>query len=465
MSAPDLAVVGEHPQLVTRIADTVLPTRHGEFRMIGYRADDGTEHVALAMGLDAAHPSPTLVRLHSECLTGDALGSRRCDCGPQLQAALARIALEGRGVLVYVRGHEGRGIGLLEKLRAYELQDHGLDTVEANLALGHPADARDYTYAAAVLHDLGLARIRLMSSNPAKERALLALGIEIAERTGMFVPESAENVGYLRTKRARMGHDEPTADAWGELLAGRAPISTHTIADGELVERYGPIATAGPRLVIAQMAQSLDGLIATTTGEGAGLSGDADHTHLHRLRALVDAVVVGATTVANDDPRLTVREVPGPSPVRVVLDPRARVHADARVFTDAASPTLWLVGPSAAVPDAFGDGRGHVEVVRLPNDRPDPADVIDLLAARGLGRVLVEGGGNTVSRFLAAGCLDRLFVTSVPVLLGEGVQGVRPEGAARIRDGVRATRRFLLADDVCTEFTFAREEQASPSDR
>lgn len=442
----------ERVEQVERVADTVLPTRHGRFRMLGYRAGDGSEHVALTMGLDAPSGVPPLVRLHSECLTGDALGSRRCDCGPQLQAGLARIAADGRGVLVYVRGHEGRGIGLLEKLRAYQLQDGGLDTVEANLALGHPADARDYTAAIAILRDLGIESIRLMSSNPAKERALREGGIAVAERTGMFVPETAENTGYLRTKRARMGHDEPPADAWRELLAGRVPDATATAGDGDLVERYGPIAAAGPRLVIAQMAQSLDGLIATTTGDAAGLSGAADHAHLHRLRALVDAVVVGATTVAHDDPRLTVREVEGPSPVRVVLDPRARVPAGARVFTDGAAPTLWLVGPEAHVPD--GAHPDTVEVVRLASDAPEPAEVVELLAARGLGRVLVEGGGRTVSRFLAAGCLDRLFVTTVPVLLGAGVAGVRADVAARIRDGVRASRRFLLADDVCTEFTF-----------
>ena len=168
----------------------MLPTRHGLFRIVGYRAANGIESVSLSQGIEDGRPhSPApLVRLHSECLTGDAFGSRRCDCGEQLDAALALIADRGEGVLVYVRGHEGRGIGLVEKLRAYRLQDQGLDTVEANLRLGHPADARDYGQAADILRDLGIARIRLVSSNPAKQQALKLLGVTVVERVGAAVP-------------------------------------------------------------------------------------------------------------------------------------------------------------------------------------------------------------------------------------------------------------------------------------
>ncbi len=443
---------------VRRVVQTVLPTRHGTFRLSGYLGADGTEHLALSMGIDDGRPTPAppLVRLHSECLTGDALGSWRCDCGTQLEAALARIAADRIGVLVYVRGHEGRGIGLLEKLKAYRLQDDGVDTVEANLALGHPQDAREYSQAAAILVDLGLDRIRLMSSNPAKETALRALGIDVVERTGMFVPERGPDVGYLRTKRRRMGHDVPPARpgwAWQELLAGRVPVSVHSAEDAELVARYGPLVAQGPHLVIAQMAQSLDGFIATRSGDGAGLSGPEDHVHLHRLRALADAVVVGVGTVLADDPRLTVRETVGPHPVRVVIDPAARTPASAAVLSDHRAPTLWLVDDGSG-PPPVGE---HVQIVRLAAPGFAPERLTALLRGRGLSRILVEGGGRTVSRFLADGCLDRLYVTTVPVLLGDGVPGVRAPSARQVCEAPRfPVRRFSLGDDTCTELVLRR---------
>ncbi len=442
---------------VTRIVETVLPTRHGLFRLTGFAGHDGTEHVALSLGVtDGAPPRQApLVRLHSECLTGDALGSWRCDCGFQLDAALARIAADGVGALIYLRGHEGRGIGLLEKLKAYRLQDQGADTVDANLSLGHPCDRRQYTQAAAILQDLGLTRIRLMTSNPAKEQGLRDHGIDVVERTGMFVPLRAENGHYLRTKQARMGHDKPLGDAWADLVAGRLPVSTPTEGDLVLVDRYGPVVSSDGHLTLAQMAQSLDGFIATLSGDGEALSGPADHSHLHRLRALVDAVMIGCNTVLADDPRLTVREVTGPNPVRVVIDPRGRIPGHAALLTDGAAPTIWLVGRDAEV----SAGASHVNLVRLDPPGFAPARLLSWLNARGLSKVLVEGGGRTVSRFLEAGCLDRLYVTTVPVLLGDGVPGVRVPPVQRIADAARRrSRRHVLGDDVCTELILTEPE-------
>lgn len=439
--------------LVERVAETVLPTRHGIFRMVGFRGRSGHEHVTLSLGVDdegVAETAP-LVRLHSECLTGDALGSWRCDCGTQLDAALARIAEDGAGVLVYVRGHEGRGIGLLEKLRAYALQDHGADTVDANLALGHPSDAREYDEAAAMLTDLGVHTIRLMSSNPAKEEALRRYGVDVVERTGMFVPEPPNSVTYLATKRARMGHDHPPDGnaAWLTLLSGQVPPAVEGTPDAALVDRYGPLVASGESVVFAQMAQSLDGFIATTTGDGAGLSGDEDHEHLHRLRALADAVVVGAGTVVVDDPLLTVREVSGPNPVRVVLDPRARIPVRSRVLTESSVATLWVIGDDVVVPPVIGE---HVEVVRLSRSEFAPSSIVARLQERGLGRILVEGGGRTVSRFVADGAVDRLFITTVPILLGAGISGVRGIPVDAVAAATRPTsRRFTLGEDVCTE--------------
>jgi 3,4-dihydroxy 2-butanone 4-phosphate synthase/GTP cyclohydrolase II len=192
--------------LVERLAEARIPTAHGVFRAFGYRSHaDGGEHVALVQG-DLGDGEDVLVRVHSECLTGDVFGSLRCDCGPQLDAALARVAAEGRGVVLYMRGHEGRGIGLLHKLQAYQLQDAGRDTVDANLDLGLPADARDYGTGAQILADLGIHSMRLMTNNPAKRAALEGYGLRVVGREPMLVRAHPENVRYLRTKRDRMGH-------------------------------------------------------------------------------------------------------------------------------------------------------------------------------------------------------------------------------------------------------------------
>jgi 3,4-dihydroxy 2-butanone 4-phosphate synthase / GTP cyclohydrolase II len=191
---------------VERVAEARIPTEHGVFRAVGYRATfDDTEHVALVYG-DLGDGVDVLVRVHSECLTGDVFGSLRCDCGPQLNAALARVAGEGRGVVLYMRGHEGRGIGLLHKLQAYQLQDQGRDTIDANLELGLPADARDYGTGAQILADLGIRSMRLLTNNPAKRAGLEGYGLEIVGRVGLPVRPHPENVRYLRTKRDRMGH-------------------------------------------------------------------------------------------------------------------------------------------------------------------------------------------------------------------------------------------------------------------
>jgi 3,4-dihydroxy 2-butanone 4-phosphate synthase / GTP cyclohydrolase II len=199
---------------VHRVAEARIPTRHGDFRAIGYCSDlDHRQHVALVAGdlVDGrvADGEGLLVRVHSECLTGDVFGSRRCDCGLQLDAALALVAAEGRGVVLYVRGHEGRGIGLLHKLQAYQLQDAGADTVDANLALGLPTDARDYGAGAQILADLGVRTVRLLTNNPTKLAGLEGYGLRILERVPLPVHPNGDNLRYLRTKRDRMGHDLP----------------------------------------------------------------------------------------------------------------------------------------------------------------------------------------------------------------------------------------------------------------
>lgn len=193
-------------KLVERVVEARIPTRHGEFHAVGYRSlVDDRQHVALVMG-DIGDGTDVLVRVHSECLTGDVFGSQRCDCGEQLDQALAKIHDEGRGVLLYIRGHEGRGIGLLNKLAAYELQDRGLDTVDANIDLGLPVDARDYGVGSQILFDLGVRTMRLMTNNPTKRAGIGGYGLEIVDRIPLTTKANPHNRRYLDTKAARMGH-------------------------------------------------------------------------------------------------------------------------------------------------------------------------------------------------------------------------------------------------------------------
>ncbi|WP_121258821.1 bifunctional 3,4-dihydroxy-2-butanone-4-phosphate synthase/GTP cyclohydrolase II [Nocardioides ferulae] len=200
-----------HENLVERVAETRLPTRSGDFTAYGYRITvDGSEHIALVHGdLSDAADRPVLTRVHSECLTGDVFGSHRCDCGPQLEEAMERIVTEGRGVVVYLRGHEGRGIGLVAKLQAYQLQDGGRDTVDANLDLGLPADARHYGTATQILRDLGVHSVRLLTNNPDKVESLEDFGVHVDSRVPLTPHPNDHNLAYLLTKRDRMGHDLP----------------------------------------------------------------------------------------------------------------------------------------------------------------------------------------------------------------------------------------------------------------
>jgi 3,4-dihydroxy 2-butanone 4-phosphate synthase/GTP cyclohydrolase II len=206
-------------RLVRKTADARVPTEFGEFRCLAYESViDHETHLAFVMGEPAGQPD-VLVRVHSECLTGDVFGSRRCDCGSQLHAAMRLIAQAGLGVVVYLRGHEGRGIGITHKLQAYELQDGGLDTVDANVELGLPIDSREYGIGAQILVDLGITTMQLMTNNPAKRGGLEGYGLQIVGRVPLHTVPNEENIRYLQTKRDRLGHlmaaDDPSGGGVG----------------------------------------------------------------------------------------------------------------------------------------------------------------------------------------------------------------------------------------------------------
>ena len=437
----DGASAGPVPVEVARVP---LPTPLGRFEARAFQCSSGFVYLALVIGdLDA--DGPVLTRLHSECLTGDALGSLRCDCGLQLQLAMRTIAAAGRGVLIYATGHEGRGIGLVNKLRSYVEQDLGADTIDANLRLGFAVDGRDYREAAAVLGAMGIRSVRLLTNNPGKVQALREAGLVVVSVEALATSPHTRNLGYLRTKERRLGHRRPTGEA---LRAGRV-TGTPPIDASSLI---GPVSAPADRpFVVLKFAQTLDGRIATATGDAKWISGEAERRVSHALGATCDAVLVGAGTVLSDDPQLTVRMVPGASPLRVVLDSTLRTPVDAKVFDDeAATVVLTTERADAARRRELVDR--HVGVHVLPSGRHgvDLHAGLAALRADGIETLLVEGGSRVITSVLEAGVVDRLIVGVAPRIIGQGTDAVGPLGITSVADGVRLTNRtvHLVGDDV-----------------
>src|SRR5256885_2381680 len=401
-------------------ADASLPTRWGDFRISVFRFE-GTEVVALARG-ELGGAEPVLVRLHSECLTGDVLGSLRCDCGDQLRASLAMIGAADHGVLLYL-DHEGRGIGLFNKVRAYGLQDGGLDTVDANVELGLPIDARDYSAAASVLQELGIRSVRLITNNPAKILGLEMHGVEVVERVPIETLPNEINAPYLRAKAARMGH----------LL--------NDLPDPRRVDEAA--TPAGRPLVTVHYAQTIDGRIASRTGDSRYVSGEGSLRLAHELRAAHDAVLVGIGTVLADDPKLTVRLAPGRSPVRIVVDSQLRIPLDANVLDTADARTIVATTPDASEEGAAAIRARGAEVLRVRAEADGRVELRDLLARlrdEGIQSVLVEGGRGIITAALREHLVDRLTVCIAPKVIGEGIAAVGD----------------LHIDKLCDAMTFER---------
>ena len=388
--------------LVERKACARIPTEVGEFHLCYYQNNlDQKEHLALILGEIEAQQA-ALVRIHSECFTGDVLGSLRCDCGPQLHEAMQKIAQAGAGIIIYLR-QEGRGIGLLDKLHAYNLMDEGYDTVDANLKLGHQADARDYTIAVRILQDLGVTAVRLLTNNPSKIESLERLGIPVVERVPMPPTLNVENAAYLATKVERMRH---LMNLSGRSLTPSPPPKP---------------APNGRPFVTLSYAQSVDGSITRQRGEPLALSGQASMTLTHQLRAGHDAILVGIGTVLADDPRLTVRLVAGPDPQPIIVDSQLRLPLTARLLTE--HPRQPIVATTTAADshkEAALQDRGAL-VVRLPataNGRVSLPALLEWLYQSGMHRLMVEGGASIITSFLAEHLVDRLVITVAPLLVG-----------------------------------------------
>ena len=408
--------MADPPLMVIRRAQARIPTEWGEFQLFLYEDDrEHKEHLALVQG-EVAGARNVLVRVHSECFTGDVLGSLRCDCGEQFTLAMRMIAEAGAGVLLYLR-QEGRGIGLVKKMEAYNLQDQGMDTVDANLALGHQADERDYDIAALILEDLGLCTIRLLTNNPHKIESLENLGIEITERLPLISRVTPENCEYLLTKARRMNH----------LLTPEQPGPAFS-NDQILLFKLREIATQGDTcrreqqrpLVTLTYAQSLDGSIAARPGHPLGISCAASQAFTHSLRAAHDAILVGIGTVLADNPRLNVRLVPGRNPQPILLDSRLRFPSYANLLKDGNLP--WVITTPTAEASRQADlEKQGARVIRLPQGSCGGIDLTALLAKlgeMGINSLMVEGGAQVITSFITSQLVDQVIVTVAPVLVG-----------------------------------------------
>jgi GTP cyclohydrolase II len=423
-----------------------LPTAFGEFAVTVYRDEEFREHLAVRMG-DLDGPPP-LVRIHSECLTGDVFGSVRCDCGEQLETALRAISGEGRGLLLYLR-QEGRGIGLTNKIHAYALQDQGMDTVEANLQLGFPADVRTYTHAAAMIKDQGVDSVRLLTNNPEKVRTLERFGVRVVERMEDHIPPRAENYAYLQTKVSKMGHLlnllPPVASTSEQARSSNAypsrfpearfPEATETPGDGGVISRLRASlrkAAAGepgalPSVTLSY-AQSIDGSIAADAGKPLQLSNPESQALTHRLRSMHDAVLIGINTLLSDDPLLTVRLVAGESPQPVVLDSHLRFPLEARLLGPPCVPPIIATTDQASAAREERLSAAGAQVVRLPsqaNGRVDLHMLLRRLSRLGVRSLMVEGGATVITDFLGHQLVDRTVVTISPRFVG-GLTAVRP---------------------------------------
>ncbi len=402
--------------LVRRTTISRIPTAEGTFQLAHYvDAHDGKEHLALIMG-QVEDKHRILVRVHSECFTGDVLGSQRCDCGEQLHRAMRLIAQEGQGIIVYLR-QEGRGIGLEQKLRAYNLQDQGYDTVDANLMLGHQADEREYSAAAAILVDLGVRSVRLMTNNPAKIDQLEQFGIIIEERLPIESTVTQDNAAYLATKIQRMRH-LLTLPVYtnGHIHDAAKPAIERQLTTLQLQARAHYAQFGQPHITLSY-AQTLDGTIGATNGGQLHISGSESLVVTHQLRAQHDAILVGIGTILADNPQLTVRLVDGPNPQPIIVDSHLRIPLDARIWSHPKVP--WIATLDTETPAAQALRKRGARLIPLPATPQSQVDLTALftyLGASGVRSTMVEGGAAIIASLIRQQLAHYAVVTVSPAL-------------------------------------------------
>jgi 3,4-dihydroxy 2-butanone 4-phosphate synthase/GTP cyclohydrolase II len=434
------------PKITEQMTCTRLPTDEGSFQLCLYQTDqDDKDHLALVMG-EVEGKEDVLVRVHSECFTGDVLGSLRCDCGPQLARAMELIAGEGVGIVLYLR-QEGRGIGLLDKLRAYNLQDMGYDTVDANLLLGHQADARDYTVAAQILQDLGVRSVRLLTNNPAKIESLEALGMTVTDRAPLVTRVTSENASYLATKVERMRH---------LLDVDMLPLAQGTTENGRYPLSDRPFITLS-------YAQSINGAITEQRGRPMAISGPESLTMTHKLRAGHDAILVGIGTVLADDPRLDVRRVQGEDPQPVILDSQLRFPLDSYLLHQN-SQSPWIFTTDAADPDrrqALEEKGARIWEVPGRHGRIDLSIALNCLLRHDIHSLIVEGGAEVITSFLEAHLVDQVVVTIAPMLVG-GLNAVDSPQGGMLLPRLQDLRYRQLGNDLVLSGKVAWDRGQTP---
>lgn len=411
--------------MIKNLVKTRLPTGFGEFTLYLY-SEHGKEHLALVKG-DVHGKADIPVRVHSECLTGDVFGSRRCDCGDQLRHSLQYLGRVDAGILIYLR-QEGRGIGLMKKMEAYNLQDQGMDTVEANIHLGHQPDERDYGIAARILRDLGAESIRLITNNPHKVEELRQHGIEVAERIPIEVGYHSENLGYLRSKAERMAH----------LLSFRERMpEDHELAFIEpLIDQLTLSRDAEHPFPFVTLAytQGLDGRIANTDGQTSALGSEPVLALARHLRSQHDGLLVDVDTLLSDDSRLNGLFRAEGTPRLIILDRQLRTPLDCKAFQPPSKPPIILTAGTADPNRRAQLVQRGARVVHVDADTEGCLNLRPALAAltgEGIHTLMVEGGGTIISTFLKQHLVNYCVITITPKIIG-GLKAIEdlPSGGA-----------------------------------
>lgn len=387
--------------IIKKQVSASIPSKYGQFELSLFTTNqDNKEHLLLTFG-SVENADNILVRIHSECVTGDILGSLRCDCGEQLQMSMSQIAIAGCGVIIYLR-QEGRGIGLIQKLRTYNLQDQGKDTVDANLALGHKVDERSYEVAAQILKDLKIKKIRLLTNNPDKIKSLASFNLNVIDRVPLKAAIYADNAFYLLTKTIKMSH----IFAKDELK--------------ELHERCYSCTQNRKPLVTLAYAQSLDGSISHHEKERLLLSSPESLTMTHQLRSKNDAILVGIGTILADDPLLTVRHYQGKNPQVVILDSKLRIPLSARVLKNSLPPLIFTSSKSDPIKQKQLLAMNAKIIITddITDGKINLTAILEKLYDLGMRTVMVEGGRRVITSFVNENQADRAIITIAPIFIG-----------------------------------------------